>query len=78
MPREVSARPDQTRRHVLFWPTVAHADSDGYYWGYLAYETRSDPHPPGHVLHVLRLSQGGGNCWPNREGAGSVETGNEA
>ena len=49
---------------MLFsWPSVALADSDGYYCigrGYVVYETRFTTSGPQHVLHVLRFSRAGG------------------
>jgi hypothetical protein len=48
---------------LLLWPSVAFADSDGYYCvgrGYVAFETRSAASGPQHVLHILRFSPAGG------------------
>jgi len=58
------ARLTQLMVALLFsWPSLALADSDGYYCvgrGYVAYETRFAASGSQHVLHVLRFSRAGG------------------
>jgi hypothetical protein len=48
---------------LLCWPTIARADSDGYFCagrGFLAWETRLESRPVAHVLHVVRFPDAGG------------------
>ena len=49
---------------AALYPTVAWADSDGYYCigkGYVAFETHSFRVANSHVLHLIRVSRSGGN-----------------